>query len=401
MSGTPATEQFETVVIGGGQAGLAAGYHLKRRGRGDFVILDASERVGDAWRNRWDSLRLFTSARYNGLPGLRFPAPPHYFPTKDEMADFLAHYAARFDLPVRSGIRVDGVARAESDGAGHRFSVTAGERRFEADNVIVAMSNYQEPWLPAFADELHADVVQIHSADYRNPGQLQPGRVLLVGGGNSAAEIAMELAPHHDVVMSGRDTGQIPFRIDGLPGRTLLVPLTLRGVFRHVLSISTPIGRAARPKAIRHGGPLIRTKNRHLAAAGVTRASRTAGVVDGMPLLDNGRVVEVENVVWCTGYRAGFERWIRLPVHGEVEPRHHGGVVHDEPGLYFVGLHFLRSLSSVMIQGVGRDAAHIVDAIDRETSRRSTRAPARAQTSAARDRETVVRDRETVGQSAG
>jgi putative flavoprotein involved in K+ transport len=347
-------ERHRTIVIGGGQAGLAAGYHLAQRGR-DFVILDGSPRVGDSWRNRWDSLRLFTSARFNGLPGRRFPAHPHYFPTKDEMADYLADYAQHFDLPVRSGMLVDRLAREDGD-----YVVEAGGERFEADNVVVAMANYQQPWMPAFASQLDPSIRQIHSAAYRNPGQLRPGRVLIVGAGNSAAEIAKELSPHHEITVCGRDTGQLPFRIDGRLGRTFFVPLTLRGLFLRVLNVNTPIGRKARPKVIRHGGPLIRVKRKHLAATGVDFAGRMAGVRDGQPALEDGRVLDVENVIWCTGFRSGFERWIDLPVHGEHEPRHHAGVVRDHPGLYFLGLEFLRSLSSVMVHGVGRDAEYII-----------------------------------------
>src|SRR5256885_2103980 len=142
------TEYVQTIVIGGGQAGLSTGYHLARRGL-PFVILDANQRVGDAWRNRWDSLRLFTPARFDGLAGMPFPGPPDVFPTKDQMADYLEFYAARFELPVRNGIKVDGLSRD-----GDRYVVTAGERRFEADNVVVAMAAYQVSKLPSFATEL-------------------------------------------------------------------------------------------------------------------------------------------------------------------------------------------------------------------------------------------------------
>src|SRR5512138_245877 len=183
-----AMERAQVVVVGGGQAGLSVGYHLARQGL-RFVILDAGERIGDAWRRRWDSLRLFSPAKFDGLDGMPFPAPPDAFPTKDEMADYLEAYAARFQLPVRTGVRVDGLSRA-----GDRYVVTAGERRFEADAVVVAMSSYQRGRLPAFAGELDPDIVQLHSQDYRNPSQLRPGGVLLVGAGNSGAEIAVELA---------------------------------------------------------------------------------------------------------------------------------------------------------------------------------------------------------------
>jgi putative flavoprotein involved in K+ transport len=184
-------ERIETIVVGAGQAGLAVGYHLARRGL-PFVILDAHPRIGDAWRTRWDSLRLFTPAGYDGLPGMRFPAPRTHYPTKDEMADYLEAYASRFELPVRTGVRVDALARRDD-----RFLVAAGDLRFDADNVVVAMSSDLTPWTPPFASQLDARVVQLHSYDYRNPSQLQDGDVLIVGAGNSGADIAIEITKGH------------------------------------------------------------------------------------------------------------------------------------------------------------------------------------------------------------
>jgi putative flavoprotein involved in K+ transport len=354
--GTP--ERIQTVVIGGGQAGLSVGYHLARRGL-PFVILEANPRIGDSWRTRWDSLRLFTPARYDSIAGMPFPAPARAFPTKDEMADYLEDYAARFALPVRTGVTVDRLAR-EGDG----YVVTAGDRSFEADHVVVAMATYQRHRVPAFAPELDPDVVQLHSRDYRNPSQLRPGGVLIVGAGNSGSEIALELArAGHQIWMSGRDTGHIPFRIEGVAGRFVLVHLVLRVVFHRVLTTDTPMGRKVRPKIVSQGGPLIRVKPKDLAAVGVQRVPRTAGVRDGLPLLDDGRVLDVTNVVWCTGFHPGFS-WIQLPgFGGDGEPVHVRGVAANQPGLYFVGLHFLYALSSTMIHGVGRDAEHIADTI--------------------------------------
>ncbi len=376
-------ERIDAVVVGGGQAGLATGYQLKRRGV-RFVVLEADARIGDVWRRRWDSLRLFTPAAFDALPGMPFPAPPHSFPTKDEMADYLERYAAAFELPVRTGARVTSVTRtadeaggfvegsASRGGGGGRspggFLVeTADGRHFLAENVVVAMANYQEPWLPEFAARLDPDLVQVHSREYRNPSQLRPGGVLLVGAGNSAAEIARELAPRHRVWVSGRDVGELPFRVEGFLGRHLLVRLVLRVLFYRVLSVDTPVGRGARRRIVGHGGPLIRVKRAQLADAGVEFVGRTAGAKGGMPVLEDGRVLDVENVVWCTGFRPGFERWLHLPVHGEHEPRHQRGQVADQPGLYFVGLHFQRSLASAMIHGVGRDAAEIARAVARRT----------------------------------
>jgi putative flavoprotein involved in K+ transport len=346
-------EGFDVIVVGGGQAGLSVGYHLTRYGL-RFVILDAEERIGDTWRKRWDSLRLFTPARFDGLDGMPFPGPPDDFPTKDQMGDYLEAYAARFGLPVRTSSRVDRLWK-EDDG----YVVRTGGRELEAPQVVVAMANYQRPKAPAFAAELRGDIVQLHSAEYRNPSQLREGGVLLVGAGNSGSEIAKELSRDHEVFMSGRDTGHIPFRIEGFAGRVLLVRLVLKGLFHRVLTVGTPIGRKVRPTVIAQGGPLIRVKPRDLAAAGVVRVPRTVGVEGGRPRLQDGRVLDVANVVWCTGFHPGFS-WIDLPVLDERgEPRHDGGAVPEAPGLYFVGLHFLYALSSAMIHGVGRDAARI------------------------------------------
>lgn len=349
------TERVGTVVIGGGQAGLAVGYHLRRR-RLPFVILDASERVGDAWRRRWDSLRLFTPARYNALPGMPFPAQNHSFPAKDAMADYLEAYAARFELPVRSGVRVDRLTRR-----GERFVVSAGERRFEADQVVVAMANYQHPRLPPFARELAPEIHQLHSSEYRNPSQLRDGGVLVVGAGNSGAEIALEVARERATWLSGRHPGHLPFRPEGAAG-PLLVPLVLRFLFHRVLTVDTPLGRKVRARILHRAGPLIRSRPADLEAAGVERVPRTAGVQGGRPVLEDGRVLEVANVIWCTGYRPGFS-WIDLPAFDEDgEPLHRRGVG-EIPGLYFVGLHFLYSLSSAMIHGAGRDAGRVARAV--------------------------------------
>ena len=350
-------------MIGGGQAGLSVGYHLARRGL-PFVILDASERIGDSWRTRWDSLRLFTPARYCGLVGMPFPAPPGAFPTKDEMAEYLEAYARRFELPVRSGVRVDGLSRD-----GDRFVVTSGERRMEADNVVVAMGNYQRPRAPEFAAELDPALLQLHSLDYRSPAQLRDGGVLVVGAGNSGAEIALEAAAGHPTWMSGRDPGHIPFRIDGAAARLFLRRLVLGFVFRHVLTTRTPMGRRANAKLAGRGLPLVRLRAVDVAAAGVGRVPRVAGARDGLPLLEDGRVLDAANVIWCTGFHHGFS-WIHLPVFDESgEPLHERGIVAREPGLYFVGLHFLFAASSAMVHGVGRDASHVVAAIARAGGR--------------------------------
>ncbi len=353
-----AGERLDVVVLGGGQAGLATGYYLARRNL-RFVILDASPRIGDVWRRRWDSLRLFSPARFDGLPGMAFPAPADSFPTKDEMADYLEAYAARFELPVRTGVAVDRVARR---GAG--YVVTAGDVEFEADHVVVAMASYQRPRVPAFAKDLRPDIAQLHSLDYRSPSQLREGSVLVVGAGNSGAEIAVEVVKRgHATWLSGRDVGHVPFKSEGLIARLFLLRFVFRVIFHRLLSVKTPIGRRAHAKRHEQRPPLIRTRPADLQRAGVQRGPRVVGVREGLPLLQDGRVLDVNSVVWCTGFDPGLS-WIDCPIfdaHGD--PRHDSGVVTDEPGLYFVGQHFLYALSSSMVHGVGRDAARIVETV--------------------------------------
>ncbi len=355
MTDRPGSEYCETLVIGGGQSGLAVGYHLSRRGL-PYAIIDANHRIGDAWRNRWDSLRLFTPKRLDGLPGMPFPGYHWGFPSKDEMADYLEAYARRFEIPVETGVSVERLFRQ-----GDHFVAISGDRRFEADNVVVAMSSWQKPRIPEFARQLDPDILQLHVADYRNPAQLQAGNVLVVGAGNSGAEVANEVARTHQVWLSGPSTGTIPFRPESVAAR-ILMPLIARIVFHRVLTTSTPIGRRVRPKMLSTGEPLLRTKPKDLAEKGVERVPRVTGVQGGQPQLEDGRRIDASNVVWCTGFEPGFS-WIDLPEVSVRAPEHRRGIVESEPGLYFLGLKFLYSVSSEQIHGVGRDAAHIADAI--------------------------------------
>jgi putative flavoprotein involved in K+ transport len=363
------TERFDTVVVGGSQAGLAIGYHLAKRGR-SFVILDASERIGDSWRKRWDSLRLYSPASYDGLPGMRFPARRASFPTTHEMADYLEAYATRFELPVRMRTAVDTLTNN-----GEHYVVATGERRFEADTVVVATGVMQKPVVPSFAPELDPAITQLHSSDYRNLSQLQEGGVLVVGASHSGADIAHEAASEHETILSGRDTGQIPASVETRRGR-----LGFRGLFfvgSHVLTVDTPLGRKMRPH-IRHGGaPLLRYRRKDLRAAGVERVlARTVSVQDGLPSLDDGRVLDVRNVIWCTGFRPDYS-WIRVPFEmGEDGyPVQYRGVVGSAPGLYFVGMLFLHSFASMLIAGTRRDAERVAKHIVSQPSSRPAPAP--------------------------
>ncbi len=350
------SDQFHTVVIGGGQAGLAAGYHLQRHDL-PFLILDENARIGDVWRKRWDSLRLFTPAAYSGLPGMPFPGSRSAYPTKDETGDYLEAYAKRFSLPVRTGVEV---GRLSDHNGG--FRVDVGDDHLYAESVVVATGAYQDQRIPSFSSQLDNDTVQLRSTEYRNRGQLREGGVLVVGAGNSGAEIAIDIAGDHRVWLSGPDTGQEPTRAGSIPDR-LLTPIIWQAATR--LTVRTPPGRKLRDHFLDppRGIPLGRVRRKEIVAAGVERVPRTVGVSNGRPVLEDGRVLDVSNVLWCTGFAPNYD-WIDLPIathHGL--PIHDRGVVESGSGLYFIGLPFLYSLSSALLGGVGRDAEHIVEHI--------------------------------------
>jgi putative flavoprotein involved in K+ transport len=288
---------------------------------------------------------------------MRFPAPRSYFPTKEEMGDYLESYAARFSLPVRTGVRVDALA---SDG--QRFLVAAGDLRFEAANVVIATSPELIPHIPSFASELDPFVIQLHSFHYSSTARLQPGPVLIVGAGKSGADIAMDVVKDHPTLLSGRDVGHIPFPINGFTA-SVIYPV-VRFMFHRVMTIHNPIARKIQASLeAGHGLPLVRVKPKHLSGAGVERVARVAEVKDGKPVLEDGRVLDVANVIWCTGYRPDYS-WIDLPVFEQKDiPVHSRGVVEDQPGLYFMGLNFQYSASSSQVNGLGRDSAYIAKAM--------------------------------------
>ena len=364
MTHQASEHHFDTVVVGGGQAGLAMGYFLAQQEDRHFVILDASNRVGDAWRNRWDSLRLFTPAFHSGLPGMPFPAPGRSFPTKDETADYLETYARTFDLPLRLGRHVESLSPHEEG-----YLVRDGDERYLAEHVVVATGPYRHPNIPGFAAELDPAIAQLHSSAYRNPGQLPEGGVLVVGAGNSGAEIAVELAESRRTYLSGRDTGHLPV---GLIHNRLSLWLA-----DHVFTTDTRLGRKMSEAMGRRGDPLVRLKAKDIAAAGVKRVPRVDGIVDGKPRLMDGRSLEVAVVVWATGFRPDFG-WIELPIFDEDgDAIHHRGVVDAARGLYFLGLPFQYTPTSTHVGGVGKDARHLAEhLVDHSGRSRRRSAPA-------------------------
>ncbi|MEU4289735.1 NAD(P)-binding domain-containing protein [Kribbella sp. NPDC026596] len=357
--------QYETVVIGAGQAGLSAGYHLAQRGQ-PFVILDAADRVGGSWLERWDSLALFTPAGHDGLPGVKFGSD-YRFPSRDEMVAYLERYAEQFKLPIRLGTHVDGLFR-EGDG----FRVTAGPESFLTRNVILATGYHRVPKTPAFASELSADIVQMHSADYRNPGQLQPGTVLIVGAGNSGAEIGIDVATDHKVLLSGRNVGYIPIDTRTWQGKVFFP--VIWWVWEHILTEEKKPGRKIQAESLAgHSEFLIRQKEKDLLAVGIERVARIEAVVDGRPQTEDGVRLDVASIIWCTGFTPGFS-WIDLPgLDSTGRLASERGAVTGQPGLYVLGQQFEYMFNSHTVGGVGKDAAYVVRHLAQRTTR--TEAP--------------------------
>lgn len=358
---------YDTLVIGSGQAGLSAAYHLAKKGV-PFLVLDANDRIGGSWLHRWDSLTLFTPSIRDSLPGMEF-GNRYEFPTTGDLIDYMERYVQHFRLPVRLGTPVDGLFR-EGDG----FRVTSGADSFLVSNVVLATGAHRAPRVPALASELGPEIRQMHSSEYRNPAQLRPGPVLIVGAGNSGAEIAIDVSGNRDVLLAGRDVGCIPIDIRTWQGRVAFP--VLWWVWENILTERTKVGRKAKAEALLgHGEALIRQKEKDLRAAGVERRPRITGIADGLPVTEDGERLEVANVIWCTGYRPGYD-WLDLPgldASGRLECDR--GAVTGQPGLFVLGQEFQYMFNSHTVGGVGKDAAHVVEQIVQRSAERAV-APA-------------------------
>lgn len=349
-------EQLDVIVIGAGQSGLAVGYQLRGKGV-RFAIVDARDRIGDAWRHRWDSLRLFTPGRFSALPGYPSPAGRNGFASKNEMAGYLESYADRFALTVRTGVKVNRVAPQE-DG----FVVNSESGDFLVRSVVVAAGHNALPRVPAFSRSLNRGISQLHSADYRGPDQIRKGTVLVVGAGASGAEIALELSADHTVLLAGRPTPHVPDSVFRYAGGLYWL------VVHRLLTTATPAGRRVAASFGTRGAPLIRISMSQVTAAGVTCVPRITHVVEGEPATDEGTVRSVDTVIWATGFRPDLSWLPYLKVDKVGVPLTQRGVVAEIPGLYFMGLPFQYALTSGLIGGAGRDAAYIVDKITERTA---------------------------------
>jgi len=340
-------QHVDVLVVGGGQAGLVASWYLARAGV-EHLVLDAEQRVGDAWRRRWDSLELFSAAAYSALPGLRFPGDPEHFPGKDEVADYLEAYARTFQLPITLDIRVRTLDRTAG---GYRLETTRGA--YQAEQVVVATGAYQQPVVPGFAAKLDDQVAQLHSSAYRNPHQLPAGQVLVVGSANSGVGIAEDLAASHQVHLS---RGQ---RLPWLPRRLLGRSLHWWG--DHLGLLTAPLEGSWRGRTQR-GDLLIGTSLRQLARQGVRLAGRAVDAQGRRVRLADGQPLQPEAIVWATGYRSDYS-WIEVPVLDQRGlPVHRRGVT-QAPGLYFLGMHNQYSRGSSLLGFVHHDAAFIVERI--------------------------------------
>ena len=347
------TEHYDVVVIGGGQAGLAIGYHLAQQGR-SFTILDASAAPAAAWRSRWDSLQLFTPVRYDSLPGLAFPGDPDHYPSRDDVVSYLADYARQFALPVELDSRV---TRLHADtGGGYRMELA--DRTLHADRVVVATGPFQTPRLPAIAGQLAGDVRRSTAPTTARPRTCPPGRVLVVGGGNTGFQIADELAASRDVHLAvGSRQTPLPQRI---LGRDLFRFLEATRLMRdrHLTHRPTAQG----PRGADRLEPPRRAQGRHHLHA---RATDAAGSI--VTFADGGRL-DVDAVIWATGFERDY-RWIDAPVFDD-----RGEVVHQRgvtavPGLYFLGMPWQHTRGSALLGWVKDDAEHIARHIQAHADR--------------------------------
>jgi putative flavoprotein involved in K+ transport len=342
------TDRFEVVVVGGGQAGLAVGYFLAQQGR-RFTILEAAAEPAAAWRDRWDSLKLFTPVRYSSLPGRAFPGDPDSYPGRDEVVAYITDYARHFDLPIELNSPVRSIRRADGG-----YLVELDDRRYRADQVVVATGPFQVPFVPAISERLAPDVAQLHSSAYRSPQDIRSDPVLVVGGGNTGFQIAAELAGSHEVHLS-IGSRQIPLP-QRLLGRDLFAHLEATGLMKK--TTASRIGQRMKDRETLIGSSPRALRRRH----GVRLRPRTTGVSGAEVSFADGTALATRAVIWATGFRLDHS-WIEIPVLDES-----GQVVHERgvtasPGLYFLGLPWQHTRGSALLGWVKDDAEHLAERI--------------------------------------
>jgi putative flavoprotein involved in K+ transport len=360
-SPSQSSDDVEVAVIGGGQAGLAMGHFLRRQGC-RFVTLERGGQIAPAWRQRWDSLTLFTPRRYSGLPGLSFPGDPEGYPSRDEVIAYLERYADTFDLPIELNSEVKKLELADD----RRLRLEVDGRTISADQVVVATGPFQTPFVPKLADRLADDVFQTHAVGYRRPDEVPQGTVLVVGGGNTGFQIAKELSATHKVVLSvGSRQTPLPQR----PlGRDLFWWLTKARILDK--SVETRLGQRLSTRETLIGSSPREVKRRY----GVELRPRATDADGRTVRFEDGSELEVDAVIWATGYRPNYA-WIKVPVvDKDGRLRHRRGVT-DVPGLYFLGLIWQYTRGSALIGWVQEDAEFIAERIAAYQARPSVRTP--------------------------
>jgi putative flavoprotein involved in K+ transport len=354
----PDTDQkrsYDVLVIGAGQTGLTVGYYLQEAGL-RFLLVDSADHVGSAWSQRWESVVLFTPRRYNAMPGQPFDGDPDQEPTRDEVIDYLHRYATELDLPVELNSPV-----AALDYRDGRYAAELPGRTILADQVIVATGAFQQPRIPAFAASLATDVYQTHSTGYRRPRDLPPGRVVVVGGGNTGYQIAEELAADRDVVLAvGSRQTPLPLR---LLGRQIFWWLTKLGLLG--MSVESRLG-----GRLSERDTLIGSSPRKARRFGITLKPRAVGAAGRTVRFADGTETDAAAIIWATGYQSDYS-WIRLPVADEQGRIRHRRGVTDQPGIYFLGLQWQYTRGSALLGFVSEDAGYIARRV--VARRRATR----------------------------
>ncbi|MGH8968457.1 MAG: flavin-containing monooxygenase [Actinomycetes bacterium] len=341
------TDRHDVVVIGGGQAGLAISYFLAQQDR-DFTIFEAANEPAAAWRQRWDSLKLFTPVRYSSLPGLAFPGRPYSYPGRDDVITYLTDYATRFELPVELNSRVHSLRKDNGS-----YLVRLDDRTCTAHQVVVATGPFQNPAVPAIAQQLDPEVAQLHSTAYRSPHDIPDGTVLVVGGGNTGFQIAAELSASHEVHLSiGSRQKPLPQRI---LGRDLFWYLEATGLIRK--TSASRIGRRLAGK-----DTLIGSRPRTIRRRGVRLHPRAVGAAGSTVRFSDDTATDVRSVIWATGFRVDHS-WIEVPVFDDAGRLVHERGVTESPGLYFLGLSWQHTRGSALLGWVKDDAEHIAQAI--------------------------------------
>jgi putative flavoprotein involved in K+ transport len=357
MTDSTVPERRQVVVVGGSQAGMAIGYYLTQQESG-FTILEAAEEPAAAWRERWDSLRLFTSVRYDSLPGLAFPGDPDSYPGRDDVVAYLTDYARRFELPIEYSSRVRCIRKPNGS-----YFVELDDRTYQADQVVVATGPFQEPFVPPIAKGLGPEVAQLHSTGYRSPRDIPEGRVLVVGGGNTGYQIAEELADSYEVHLSiGSRQTPLPQRV---LGRDLFWYLDKTGLIRK--TTASRIGRRLQQKE----DTLIGSSPRGLRRRGVELHGRAVDAAGSTVSFSDGTKLDVRSVIWATGFRLDHS-WIDVPVFDERRRIVHQRGVTSSPGLYFLGLPWQHTRGSALLGWVRDDAEYLA----REISAFRENAPA-------------------------